>query len=166
VNDQSSLTWPKRVLGIAGLTAAVGMTTSLVLNLSLVPAVTDALGAEVIEALFSAAAWLTIVGSVAVLIGFGWGRWLSGPLWTKGIVALFGGLLLGWGWSLLNRKVDLWGVTAQVNAGVEVPSLSVWAGVVTVGVSAIATVLVWVGAIRVLASPQTKTEVEPGAQEV
>lgn len=160
IKDQSPLTWATWVLGIAAVTAAVGLTFSLVLNLSLVPAVIDTLGVEVITALFAVAAWLTIIGSVGVLIGFGWGRWLSGPLWVKGIVPLFVGLLLDWGWSLLNRSVDLWGVTAQRDAGVEVPSVGLWPTVVIFGVSVIATVLVWVGAIRVLGSSPA-SEAEP-----
>jgi hypothetical protein len=150
--QRTSLSWAKRVTGLAGLAVGVGMTMSLALGFSLTPAVIGAVGIDAIAGLYAAAAWLTIIGSLATLIGFGWGRWLSRPFWAKGLAPLLLGLGLGWGWYLLNRYVDLWGVTAQVNAGAEVPSLGWGPTVVTTGVSVIATVLVWIGAIRVLSS--------------
>jgi hypothetical protein len=150
---RTSLSWAKRVVGVAGLAVGVGMTMSLALGVSLTPAVISAVGVDAITGVYTVAAWLTIIGSLATLIGFGWGRWHSRPFWATGLSPLLLGLGLGWGWYLLNRYVDLWGVTAQVNAGAPVPSLGWGPTVVTTGVSVIATVLVWVGAIRVLALP-------------
>jgi hypothetical protein len=166
VNDQSSLAWPKRVTGIAGLTAGVGMLTSLVLNLILVPTVIDAVGVDALTVWFSVAAWLTIGGSAAALVGYGWGRWLSRPFWVRGLLPLLAGLGLGWGWYLLNRYVDLWGFSIRPDGASGAPGAAILSTVVILGVSAVAAVLVMFGAIRVLTSSPAVVKAEPATQEV
>lgn len=160
--QSASLVWAKRATGIAGLVAGGGMVVSLALNFSLTPAVVDTIGVEALTMMFNGAAWLTNIGSLAVLIGFGWGRWLSRPFWARGLVPLLLGLGVGWGWYLLNRYVDLWGVQAQLASGVEVPAVGWLPTVVIFAVSTAAAVLVVFGAVRVLGSPLPTASAEPG----
>ena len=103
--------WP--VLRVAVAVAAIAFGLSIVLawvaNIALSRMVTDEAGAAAVLGLLQVLGWVELGLSVVVLGGLAVGVWLHRPLWARGVASVTIGMLLHWGWWVLDRRFDLFG---------------------------------------------------------
>ncbi|CAL8978842.1 hypothetical protein PROP_02611 [Propionicimonas sp. T2.31MG-18] len=69
----------------------------------------DPAAGEAIVAAMVALGWVEIGLSAVIVIGLAVGAWLHRPLWARGVASVIIGMVLHWGWWLLDRRVDVFG---------------------------------------------------------
>jgi hypothetical protein len=100
--------WPILHLVVALSAIAQGVIFVLVWAANLAFA-QDPEGGEVIVSAMVALGWVEIGLAGVVVIGLAVGAWLHRPLWARGVASVILGMVLHWGWWLLDRKVDVFG---------------------------------------------------------
>nr|WP_300151300.1 hypothetical protein [Propionicimonas sp.] len=104
--------WP--VLQFVVAVAAIALGVSLVLvwaaNLALTEAVTSTIGQDAVVSSMQVLGWVELGLSVIVLAGLAVGAWLHRPLWARGVASVIVGMTLHWGWWVLDRRFDLFGM--------------------------------------------------------
>jgi hypothetical protein len=104
--------WPVLQFVVAAAAMALGVCVVLVwvANFALTAAVTDTISADAAVTAMQVLGWLELGLSGIVLIGLGVGAGLHRPLWARGVASVIIGMVLHWGWWLLDRRVDLFGM--------------------------------------------------------
>ncbi len=147
-----------RVTGIAAIVLGAAELLSWVASFSMVEPVVAVIGSHGFF-LFFEVLWIVMVAATAVaaaglIVGWRWSR----PLWAPGIGLIASGLVLRWGWWLLDRFVDIWNIARFTGADPADPEL-VWTGqaalLVDVGVSIVVIVLLLWGGRRLLAAARS-----------
>jgi hypothetical protein len=152
----------RRVTGVAALTAAGAMLAGLVWGFLIIQPVIDLIGADGIGIVGDVSFTLEAVASATVVVGAVLGWRLHRPVWVRGLLPTLGGLTLNWGWWLLDRNVDLWGVDRFLTEDGGPPSpellqLGLIATSVIVAISLLAIGLVGYGGNQILRSPVLKS---------
>lgn len=153
----------RRATGVAAIVVAAALTLTTALNFLLIEPVLSAVGAEAIGFAFDSLWWLQIIGSLVVLAGLIAGWRLDRPVWARGVTPVALGMVVLWGWLLLNRHVDLWGwsrlTQEQVDrlpADPELLRLSYLSTFTWVTIHALAVALLVVGAVRLLRADRAR----------
>lgn len=100
-----------RVVAVAAVALGLCIVAVWVANLALTKAVTDEVGAEPIVMAMAVLGWVELGLAVVVVAGLATGAWLHRPLWARGVASVIVGMVLHWGWWLLDRRVDLFGTS-------------------------------------------------------
>jgi hypothetical protein len=149
----------QRVTGVAALVGAAAIALSWVANFLIIQPIIDVIGVDGFSWIFAGVFWLKGLASLAVLAGLAAGWRLSRPLWASGLIPVALGLVLQWGWWLLDRQVDLWGMSrygvddATGEVRPELSQLAALSTTVSLAVSVVAIALLVFGGLRVLRSP-------------
>lgn len=101
-----------RVVAVAAVALGLCIVAVWVTNLALTKAVTDEVGAEPIVMAMAVLGWVELGLAVVVVAGLATGAWLHRPLWARGVASVIVGMVLHWGWWLLDRRVDLFGTSS------------------------------------------------------
>ncbi|MGC3994281.1 MAG: hypothetical protein QM779_09275 [Propionicimonas sp.] len=108
--------WLRLVVATAAIAQALCLVLVWVVNLWLSAALVDEVGSDGIVLTLSVLGWVELVLGLAVLGGLVVGLWLHRPLWARGVATVTIGMVLHWGWWLVDRRLDLFGL-AGMDAG-------------------------------------------------
>jgi hypothetical protein len=105
--------WPILHLVVALSAIAHGLIIVLiwVANLALAG---DTAATESIVGAMLVLGWVEIGLGVLVIAGLAVGTWLHRPLWARGVALVIIGMVLHWGWWLIDRRIDVFGTSALV----------------------------------------------------
>lgn len=152
----------RRATGVAALVVAGASALNVASNFLIIEPVLLALGADGIHLALQTVWWLQVAASLVVLVGLIAGWRLDRPVWARGVTPVALGMVVLWGWWLLNRYVDLWGWSSlspeQVEHSADDPELlrlSYLSVFTWVAVEIVAIVLLVVGAVRLLRPART-----------
>lgn len=98
------------VVALAAIGQAAILAAVWVANFSLSVAMVEEVGAEGIMTALSVLGWVELGLGLVVLAGLVTGLWRHRPLWARGVASVMIGMALHWGWWLLDRRLDLFGV--------------------------------------------------------
>lgn len=104
--------WLRFVVAGSSLLLGLTLVAVWVANLALSRTVEDTTDGNTVVATMLVLGWVVIVLTVVVVLGLAVGAWLHRPLWARGIALVMIGMVLYWGWWLLDRRVDLFGMTS------------------------------------------------------
>ncbi len=103
--------WPILHLVVALSALAHGLIIVLVwaVNLALAG---DRVAAAGVVGTMLALGWVEIALGALVIGGLAVGTWLHRPLWGRGVASVILGMVLHWGWWLIDRRFDVFGTAA------------------------------------------------------
>jgi hypothetical protein len=106
--------WPvlQFVVAIAAMALGVSVVLVWAANFALTEAVASTIGEDAVVASMQVLGWVELGLSVVVLAGLAVGAWLHRPLWARGVASVIVGMVLHWGWWVLDRRFDLFGMAA------------------------------------------------------
>jgi hypothetical protein len=106
--------WPvlQFVVAIAAMALGVSVVLVWAANFALTEAVTSTIGEDAVVTSMQVLGWVELGLSVVVLAGLAVGAWLHRPLWARGVASVIVGMVLHWGWWVLDRRFDLFGMAA------------------------------------------------------
>jgi len=107
--------WPILHLVVALSAIAHGLIIVVVWVANLLLAGDEEVAPEILSTLL-VLGWVEIGLGVLVLAGLAVGTWLHRPLWARGVASVILGMVLHWGWWLIDRRFDVFG-TAGLSAG-------------------------------------------------
>lgn len=139
-----------RVVAIAAIALGLCIVLVWVTNLALLRAATDAVGTDGIVTAMIVLGWVELGLSIVLLGGLATGVWLHRPLWARGVASVTIGLVLHWGWWLLDRRVDLFGTVGADPASPDLAArieARMWT---TLAVDAVAVVALLLGGVLLL----------------
>jgi hypothetical protein len=155
------LSMAARVTGIAAIVVAAAELLSQVAGFSMTQAVYAVLGDDGFFWIFRVL-WIILLAATAVVAGGLIVGWRQAPLlWTPGIGPVVLGLVLRWGWWVVEQYADIWGFHQIVVTGDE-PSpelvrLSQLAQGVDVAVSILVIALLVTGGVQLLRGRRSST---------
>ncbi len=101
----------RRAVAVASITFGLSLVGAWLASVSLSGQVTDEAGAAGVRSWLQFLGWLEIGLSVVVIGGLAAGAWLHRPLWARGVATVIVGMVLHWGWWVLDRRFDLFGTS-------------------------------------------------------
>lgn len=102
--------WLRFVVAWASLLLGLTLVAVWAANLALRGTPDDTADGNAIIAAMLVQGWVVIVLTAVVVIGLAVGAWLHRPLWARGVALVMTGMVLYWGWWLLDRRIDLFGM--------------------------------------------------------
>lgn len=105
-------------LGVGGAAVAFALVVAggWYANLALSGTLPTGLGEDALVRLLRAIGWAELGLTGVVAVGVAAGAWLHRPFWARGLAPVVVGMLLHWGWWLLDRRIDVF-ATAELAAG-------------------------------------------------
>jgi hypothetical protein len=158
----------RRLTGVAATVVAATVVLARVLEFLIVQPVVDLIGAEGISYGFTTLWWASVAASLVILAALIAGWRLDRPAWAPGVLQVALGLVVWWGWGLLDRHIDLWGLR-QLSAeqidhfadDARLMALSYASVIVDVAIALLAAMLLVVGARRLLERPMADLPFSP-----
>ncbi len=142
--------WLRLVVAWASLLLGLTLVAVWVANWALSRTVDDTTDGNAIVTTLLVQGWVVIVLTAVVVLGLAVGAWLHRPLWARGVALVMAGMVLHWGWWLLDRKVDLFGMASmEVDDPGLIPRAEarLW---VTLGVDVVAVLALLIGGVLLL----------------
>jgi hypothetical protein len=153
----------RRTVGVAAVVMALAVVAVWAGNFALTKEVVEALGADAIITLLTALGWIEIVAGAVVVLGLAAGQWFHRPLWAPGVLFVVLGMVLHWGWWLLDRKVDLFGTSGFTDPDPELirrAALRMW---VMLGIDLLSVALLLLGAVLLMRRASRSGQADPAS---
>lgn len=151
----------RRVVGVAAVAMALAVVGVWGGNFALRAAANQADGLDRILDRLLVLGWVEIVAGIAVLLGLTAGLWLHRPLWAPGVLPVVLGMVLHWGWLLLDRRVDLFGTSGFSDPDPELVRRAVARMWVMFAADSLAVLLLLLGAVLLIRrGPRVAVELE------
>lgn len=104
--------WLRLVVAGSSLLLGLTLVAVWVANFALSRTADETVDGDAIVSLLAALGWVVIVLTGVVVLGLAVGAWLHRPLWARGVALVMTGMVLYWGWWLLDHRMDLFGMNA------------------------------------------------------
>ncbi|MCB0910884.1 MAG: hypothetical protein KDB60_04620 [Propionibacteriaceae bacterium] len=157
--------WLRIVVAISSLLLGASLVAVWVANLALTRTVDDTVDGEAVVNTMLVLGWVVIVLTGVVVLGLAVGAWLHRPLWARGVALVMAGMTLYWGWWLLDRRVDLFGMAALGADDAELYTRAEARLWTTLGIDVVAVLALLLGGVLLLRhrEPELESEPEPDA---
>lgn len=104
--------WLRFVVAGSSLLLGLTLVAVWVANFALSRTADETADGDAVVRLLAALGWVVIVLTGVVVLGLAVGAWLHRPLWARGVALVMTGMVLYWGWWLLDHRMDLFGMNA------------------------------------------------------
>lgn len=101
--------WLRLVVAWSSLATALALVLVWIGNFVLDTTAPDGSAQVVLESL-DILGWFELATSVVAILGLAVGVWFHKPLWARGVALVMIGLAIHWGWWILDRTVDVFGL--------------------------------------------------------